>query len=294
MTDTPAMLLWTDSYLGDTSHLTTVEHGAYLLLLMAMWRAGGALPNDETRLARTARLNLDKWRKIAPTIMDFMTVTGTSVTQKRLKLEFEIQLSRREKLERAGKAGGRAKALKNIGPAPSIATPTPVAQVKHHPSLPEPEPEPEKKEEGNLTVSCPKQVRTRVGYSDEFEAFWRAYPTDAGMAKKEAFTAWQRLAPEDRSAALKAIPAWKAHCATIRDYRMLHACRYLSQRRFEGLLEVTERVGTQVFVKIGSASWRAWEQWNLAEHGKKQPVNKEGTGWWFTSEWPPSNRIAAE
>jgi uncharacterized protein YdaU (DUF1376 family) len=121
MTDIPAMLLWTDAYMADTSHLTTTEHGAYLLILMAMWRAGGTLPNDEIRIARVARLSLDKWRKIAPSIMEFMSDDGKAITQKRLKLEFEIASSKAQKLADAGRAGGRAKALKKLKPTPSDA-----------------------------------------------------------------------------------------------------------------------------------------------------------------------------
>jgi uncharacterized protein YdaU (DUF1376 family) len=249
-----------------------------------MWRAGGQLPNSEIRLARTAGLALDKWRKIAPTIMEFLVEEGGFVTQKRLKLEFKIASSRVEKLQRAGRAGGRAKALKMLTDDPSDDTATPVAEVKQQLRLPEPVTSKVKKEDISNEISCPKRVRTRVGYSDEFEAFWKAYPTDNGMSKKEALTAWQRLAPEDRSDALAALPAWKAHCASIRDYRMLHACRYLSQRRFEGLARTAEKLSTQVFVKIGTPQWRAWE--HALE--KKPPVNKEGSGWWFKSEWPPN------
>jgi uncharacterized protein YdaU (DUF1376 family) len=108
------MLLWTDAYLGDTQHLTTLEHGAYLLILIAMWRAGGSLPNDEVRLARTAKLTLDKWRKCAPTIMEFMTSNGDAIIQKRLKLELEIASGKRKKAADAGRAGGRAKSLKRL------------------------------------------------------------------------------------------------------------------------------------------------------------------------------------
>jgi hypothetical protein len=59
--------------------------------------------------------------------MEFMTVEGQAVTQKRLKLEFEIASGKAEKLASAGRAGGRAKALKHIRRKPSDASETPQA-----------------------------------------------------------------------------------------------------------------------------------------------------------------------
>ena len=44
MAEAPIMPFATDAYIGDTTHLTTIEHGAYLLLLFAMWRTAGGSP----------------------------------------------------------------------------------------------------------------------------------------------------------------------------------------------------------------------------------------------------------
>jgi len=84
MAEFPALPLWTDAYLGDTTHLTTTEHGAYLLLLMAMWRNGGSLPDDEKLLARYARLTSGQWGRMAATIRAFFRVENGSITQGRL------------------------------------------------------------------------------------------------------------------------------------------------------------------------------------------------------------------
>lgn len=286
MTEIPAMMLWTDAYLGDTSHLTTLEHGAYLLILMAMWRAGGALPNEELRLARTARLGLDKWRRVAPTIMGLLKVDGGNVSQKRLKLELEIASGRLEKLSRAGKAGGRAKALRYLAQQPGNATLLIEANGYHKPSLPEPEPEKKEKKEGNLTVSCPKKVRTNGEYSNEFLEFWKSYPVDSNMGKKEAYVEWQRLSPEDRVSAIRSCPAFAAYCRSHPDYRPIHANRYLAKGRFEGHLATAAAVSSKVFVRIGTREWDAWDAWYRRIKGCSPPVNKEGTGWHFPSEIP--------
>jgi uncharacterized protein YdaU (DUF1376 family) len=119
MAEFPGFTLWTDAYLGDTGHLTTLEHGAYLLLLITMWRAGGALPNDDRMLAKYARMTVGQWERIKPTLMLFFTVEGERLTQSRLtdELEFVRQKSKRQS------ENARSKSRKTLKPAPATAQP---------------------------------------------------------------------------------------------------------------------------------------------------------------------------
>lgn len=109
----PYMRLFVGDYLGDTQHLTTEQHGAYLLLLMAMWRSGGRLPNDPAKLARIARVHPPRWPKIAAEVMAFFDVEDGDLTQKRLVKEIEKASLVSHSRASAGARGGEAKALKN-------------------------------------------------------------------------------------------------------------------------------------------------------------------------------------
>jgi uncharacterized protein YdaU (DUF1376 family) len=102
----PAFPLWTDAYLGDTTHLTTIEHGAYLLLRMVMWRSKArALPNDDALLAKYAKLSPLQWGRIKPTILQFFDLEAGSLVQHRLTDEWDAV--RRNSKRQSDKAKAR-------------------------------------------------------------------------------------------------------------------------------------------------------------------------------------------
>jgi uncharacterized protein YdaU (DUF1376 family) len=130
----PFMQLYVADYLGDTRHLTTEQHGAYLLLLMTMWRSDGCLPNDAKKLARIAGCSPSRWAKISEDVLEFFDVEGAVLTNPRLTLELEKASEKSIKRAVSGSQGGKAKALKDKGLAVANANGLP-----WHSSEPEPE-----------------------------------------------------------------------------------------------------------------------------------------------------------
>ena len=192
------MQLYVADYLGDTRHLTTEQHGAYLLLLMTMWRSDGVLSDDPSKLARIAGLTVARWKKISDDILEFFTPCEGGITQARLVAELTIADEKSEKRSKAGKAGGRAKALKDKKAGLANAT----RSSKHSP-----EPEPEKKEEAKASLSPGATPRPKARlYPEAFEAAWKAYPHHKGRSSKpNAAAVWAKLPADEREGMVAAI-----------------------------------------------------------------------------------------
>lgn len=116
MADFPCLPLWTDAYLADTQHLTTEEHGAYMLLLIQAWRtADCSLPDDDMLLARHAGLSAVKWRAAKPIVMGFWTLDKrrNRWVQKRLKKERTKAVEKTKKAKDS--AASRWNKTKSVG-----------------------------------------------------------------------------------------------------------------------------------------------------------------------------------
>ena len=103
------MPLFIGDYMADTMHLSTEEHGAYLLLLMTAWSRGGKLPSSDSQLAQIARCDRRRWARLKASVLPFFTPDGDSLVQTRLVSEYAKALKINAKQRANGKLGGRPK-----------------------------------------------------------------------------------------------------------------------------------------------------------------------------------------
>jgi hypothetical protein len=123
-----------------------------------------------------------------------------------------------------------------------------------------------------------------------FERFWHAMPSPNPAAKAAALTAFARLPAADQAAAIAAAGRYASAYSAKPTTHPLSPVRFIRERCFDGFGPLGAKAGPQsaggdlVFVRIDTPQWRAWS----AYRGKPIPLNREGTGWHFPTEWPPN------
>lgn len=101
----PYMQFYFADYDADTPHLSTLEHGAYFLLIKAYWKGKRALPDNDRRLAIVAGLSLAEWQEIRPDIAPFFTIADGLWRHKRIEEELRRVSDRTEQARSAGRSG---------------------------------------------------------------------------------------------------------------------------------------------------------------------------------------------
>ncbi len=102
-----------DAYTGDTGHLTTEEHGAYLLLMLAYYRSEKPLPCSDKAMASLTKLSVAKWLDCKATLEPFFFEENGVWRHERIDAEISERRLRHEKWTNRARAGGVAKAAKD-------------------------------------------------------------------------------------------------------------------------------------------------------------------------------------
>jgi uncharacterized protein YdaU (DUF1376 family) len=224
----PYMQFYVADYLADTSHLTTEEHGAYMLLLFSYWQTGKPLRID--RLATVARIPNERWPSVAETLSEFFHVTDTHWIQFRVESDLDAVNSKVQTASNAGKASARAKALQkqqNVNDR-STTVDDPLQRNANH-----------------IDTYTDKNTKSTTPAADDlFPQFWKLYPNKKGKAAAEK--AWKKLKVTDELFALitKGLgkqcvsPAW-----TKDDGQFIpHPATWLNGKRWEDEVTVSTNV----------------------------------------------------
>lgn len=227
------MPLYIGDYMADTSHLTAEQHGAYLLILMALWkRAGAGLPDVDENMAAAARLPVARWKAIRPILLDgvLLRTDGQTVTQKRLDAEIGKAQGITEARSAAGAKGGATAQANRKQNGEANDEQTDQANGKQTST---PSPSPSQREN-------PPTPRKRGGdsvhdFPPGFDALWSLYPRK--RAKAAAAKAFARLRPDEAlqariAAAVRAqaeTPEWRKDRGAF----VPHLATWLNGRRWE-------------------------------------------------------------
>lgn len=108
-------------YLSDTMHLSRSEHGSYLMLIMAYWKNGGPLPNDDPTLRHIAMCPESDWARTKGIMERFFDCSNGTWRHKRIEEELAKERKRKEDIARASAAGvEKRRELGQIAPQPSV------------------------------------------------------------------------------------------------------------------------------------------------------------------------------
>jgi uncharacterized protein YdaU (DUF1376 family) len=112
MSTFPYMRFYFGDYLSKTHGLTTTQHGAYFLLLAAMWGNHGFIEDDDETLAQVTRLPVKKWKTMRPKLERFFIRRDGKLTQSRLIDEWNRTAAKSASAVVSGKLGGLRKSMK--------------------------------------------------------------------------------------------------------------------------------------------------------------------------------------
>lgn len=109
-------------YLKRTMHLSTVQHGAYLLLMLHHWSTAEPLPPDAESLANIARMSPRDWARHSPVLARMFTVTDNGWVSAEVMNELLLAETNRQARVKGGKKGAQTRWLEHGSPNGSAMT----------------------------------------------------------------------------------------------------------------------------------------------------------------------------
>lgn len=218
----PYMQLYVADYLADTMHLSTEEHGAYLLLIFNYWQTGKPIPKK--RLQKIARVPNDRWPTVEESLSEFFTDNGTDWVHERIEADLAAVEEAQAQRAAAGKASAEARKARkrtdlkrgsNDRSAP-VENPSEGESNEDSTNKEKTREETDKEVNGSSPGDKPPAKKSRAGdYPEEFEDVWSRYPKrEGGNPKKSSFHCWNARIKEgvDPGVMARGVEAYRTFC----------------------------------------------------------------------------------
>jgi len=200
----PYLQFHPSDYLADTQHLTTTEHGAYLLLIFNYWQQGHPLKDCDRRFSNITRLPAIQWMDMRAIIEEFFTIQDGVWIHNRIEDDLAYVREKVAKAKSAGEASGRSRRK------PSTVNLTNDERTFNERSTNAPTDDERKGNyKDNITINNKDQKSCAVSATNEtkkassrsvhdaltlsFETFWT--PIIGKIGKQPALKAWLKLKP---------------------------------------------------------------------------------------------------
>lgn len=183
MSDSPPWMPFNvGDYLRDTAHLTVVEHGAYMLLIMRYWQEGG-LPSDEKLIARYAHLTAEQWNESKDVLAELF---DEGWKHKRV----DEELAKAAEIIGKRKSAGQQRHSKSSAHAEQVLSTSSYTGAKHkHKPLPD---------------TPATSVEVSEGARDLFDEVWEVFPRNPTSSEAKAEAAFRATKAKDQTLILAA------------------------------------------------------------------------------------------
>jgi uncharacterized protein YdaU (DUF1376 family) len=262
------MPIWIGAYLADTMKLTTLQHGAYFLLLIAYWRERKPLADNDDELRSITKMDRTDWKRARPVLSGFFKVGDGVWWHKRVEAEIAAADDRSKKASaKAGKAA-QARWTHASGDAQSNAPSIPEALHEDmHEECPPPSP---KEQEKKPAASSAKTPTIPCPYDLIIASYRARLPSLPGV----------KLMDEGRKKALRGFWAWvlsskktdgTPRAASADEALAWVDAYFVRASENDWLMGRSERAGKH-------ANWRADIDFLLTERGKRHVIERTTDG----------------
>jgi uncharacterized protein YdaU (DUF1376 family) len=175
------MPFYIGDYMRNTAHLTTEQHGAYLLLIFHCWEYG-KLPETAKGRASIAKLSANRWKFVGPVVEKFFRPDGTHkrVDEEREKAD-RTSMQRRISGQKGGMHSAITRAHNERFSNGSGASKRPSKNQAFASDLLQP---PDRNHKDKITTSEYKTARTREAQGNDPSTASPAAPQQSGIQPK--------------------------------------------------------------------------------------------------------------